>query len=375
MKMVKHNFFRHLMIVGLVTMALLTSCSPAKKKNNEDVSDNVYQASQAKLQNIETELVLPGELEGYYETAIVAKVDGYIKQMYVDIGDRVKKGELLAELEAPEIVSQMAAAFSEYEAKKAMYLNTKGKLVRLAQTNKTSGAVSPYDMDLAKATLASDSLGLFAAKAKYESVKELFNYLKMTAPFDGIITERSLSPGSFVGPNDKQNSTLLKLKSEGKLRLHIAVPEKHLAEINVGNTVTFQVKSFPDETFEGKIARTSQNVNIQTRSEIIEIEIPNKDGRLLPGMYATATIPLKRAKPTVVVPSTAIVTNMERNFVIKIVQGNRVNYVDVEKGEQRGDMVEVFGKISAGDTILNSGSDEIKNNTNIKTILVANADK
>jgi RND family efflux transporter MFP subunit len=268
------------------------------------------------------------------------------------------------------LVSQLATAYSEYEAKEAVFLNTKGRFVRLKQTNRTPGAVSPYDMDLAKTSFTSDSLGMLAARAKYESVRELTNYLKITAPFDGIITERALAPGAFVGPNDKQGMAILKLKKQSILRLHIAMPEKHLAEISVGETVSFHVKSFPDETFAGKITRLSRNINTMTRSEIVEIEINNSAGKLLPGMYAIASIPIKRLGQSMVVLKTAVVTNMERQFVIKIKNGNEVAYVDVEKGEDQGEGVEVFGQLIPGDTILNNASDEIKKNSKIKIIVV-----
>ena len=353
-----------------VSSLVISSCGNSKIKSDEASDELVYEASIIKRENVVSQLTLPGELEGYYETGIVAKVNGYIKYMLVDIGDRVHTGQLLVELEAPELVSQLATAYSEYQAKEAMYLNTKGKFTRFKQTNKTPGAVSPYDMDLAKTSLISDSLGFLASKAKYESIRELTNYLKIVAPFDGIITERALAPGAFVGPNDKQGMPILRLKNETKLRLHIAVPEKHLAEISIGETVSFHVKSFPNETFAGRITRLSKNINVMTRSEIVEIEIENGLGKLLPGMYAMASIPIKRQTQSIVLPKAAVVTNMEKQFVIKIRNGNEVSYVDIEKGEDQGENVEVFGKVSAGDTVLNSASDEIKQKTKIKIIVL-----
>jgi membrane fusion protein (multidrug efflux system) len=360
-------------IILMTSLALacqtITSCVEPKD-NAEEGEELVYEASIIKKGNVTTQLTLPGELEGYYETGILAKVNGYIKTIRVDIGDHVIEGQMLVQLEAPELVSQLAISYSEFEAKEAMFLNTKGKLVRLKHTNRTPGAVSPYDMDLAKTSFTSDSLGALAAKAKYESVKELANYLKISAPFDGIITERALAPGAFVGPNDKQGIAILKLKKQSTLRLHIAVPEKHLAEISIGETVSFHVKSFPDETFAGKITRLSKNINLLTRSETVEIEINNSKGKLLPGMYAIASIPIKRPGKSMVVTKSAVVTSMERQFVIKIKNGNEATYVDVKKGEDQGEDVEVFGNLYPGDTILNAASDEIKKNAKIRIIVV-----
>lgn len=367
----------HMRVIFKIILALtisvgLTSCGNNHAKDTKTAASNEveYPIFLLKRQQVSSQLRLPGELEGYYETGIMAKVSGYIKTMKVDIGDHVNEGQLLAELDAPELVSQLTSAYAEYQSKEAMFLNTKGKFIRLTQTNKTAGAVSPYDMDLAKTSYTSDSLGFLAARSKYEAVRQLTEYLKITAPFDGIITERALAPGAFVGPNDKQGLPLFRLKKESKLRLHIAVPEKYLAEINPGDLVKFQVKSFPNEFFEGKITRLSKNLNVQTRSEIVEIEINNQPLKLLPGMYAVAVLPIKRPNSSFVVPSTSIVTSMEKQFVIRIHNGSEVEYVDVDKGENTSEGVEIFGNLNEGDSLLVTGSDEIKNGEKIKTRLM-----
>ena len=282
--------------LALFTMIFIvnTPCNNSKRKTSDENNELVYEASILLKKNVSNQLALPGELEGFYETGIIAKVNGYVKRILVDIGDNVSQGQLLVELEAPELMSQLEGAYSEQQVKEAVYLNTKGKYVRLKQTNKTAGAVSPYDMDFAKTTIVADSLSFMASVSKYQSIKSLADYLKITAPFEGIITDRAMAPGAFVGPNDKNLVPILKLKSESKLRLHIAVPEKHIAEIKTGDRVQFKVNSYPDKSFEGSISRISKNLNTQTRSEIIEIVIENKSGQLIPGMYAQATIPIQR---------------------------------------------------------------------------------
>ncbi len=350
--------------------SMATSCQNSKISESEEDKDAVYEAFVLERKEVSTELVLPGELVGYYETGIIAKVNGYVKRIFVDIGDKVTQGQLLTELEAPELKSQLTGAFSDVKEKEAMYLNTKGKYARLLQTNKTPGAVSPYDMDFSRTGIISDSLRFLAAKAGYEAIKQLTDYLSITAPFDGVVTERALAPGAFVGPNDKNGIPILKLKNESRLRLHVAVPEKHLGELEVGKRVQFKVKSFPARVFEGIITRLAKNVDTQTRSEIAEIEIDNRSNYLLPGMYAQVTIPLRRPEASFVVLQSAIVTNMERSFVIKVVK-NKVIWVDIQKGEDQGQKVEIFGDLIAGDTLLVTASDETKAGTTIKTIMVS----
>jgi membrane fusion protein (multidrug efflux system) len=358
------------LLVIIFPALLAFSCGNSGAKKSDEQNEITYEVSVVKSKNVTNQIVLPGELQGYYETGILAKVNGYVKRVLVDIGDKVSKDQLLAELEAPELMSELIGAYSESKSKEAVYLNTKAKLIRLSQTNQTKGAVSPYDMDLSKTSVISDSLAYLAAKAKYESVKSLVDYLKITAPFNGIITERHAAPGAFVGPDDRNLMPLFILKSEDKLRLHIAVPEKHIAEVMNGGSIEFTVESFPNRKFSGKITRFEKSLKPQTRSEVVEIEIDNKSDQLLPGMFAKVVLPTQRGYSSIVVPESAVVINMERSFLIKIENQNKAVWVDVKKGELQGNNVEVFGKINRGDTILNVASDEIKDGSTIRTILV-----
>ncbi len=360
------------LVLATVIMGVVLSACGNPKETNANASDDVmYETSPLAKKVMSSELHLPGELEGYYETGIMAKVNGYIKVMKVDIGDVVKEGQLIAELEAPELVSQLTTAYAEHQSKEAIFFNTKGKFKRLILTNKTPGAVSPYDMDLSRTTLVSDSLAYLAAQSRYEAVKQLTNYLQITAPFAGVITDRPLAPGAFVGPGDNHGIPLYKLKAQSKLRLHISIPEKYIAEVKKGEAVSFNVKSYPGEVFEGKITRLSRNLNIQTRSEIVEIEIRNDGGKLLPGMYAITTIPIARPGLSFVVPKTAIITNMEKQFVIRVNKNMQAEHVEVEKGVENASEVEVFGRLDEGDKIIDVASDEIRNGDTVKVKLVA----
>lgn len=352
---------------ALLLAIAVVSCDHRQKKVEE--AEAPYEATAVVDERLKSELFLPGELEGFYETALNAKINGYIQKIYVDIGDDVKAGQLLVELEAPELESQLEAVVSEVQSKEAMFLNSKAKFHRLMQAAKTPGAVSAFDMDLARTTALSDSLGFAASKSKLKSVKSLADYLRIVAPFDGVITERALAPGAFVGPSEKNATPILKLKNLGKLRLHIPVPEKYLAELNIGNTVQFSVESFPGKMFSGRITRMARNVAAATRSELIEVEIQNSTGQLLPGMYTHAVIPIRRPNASLVVPSSSVVTNMERSFVIRVTHGGQAKWVDVEKGQTQGQWVEVFGQLKPGDTILQKASDEVRDAQKIHVVM------
>ena len=345
-------------ILPIAVIIMFNACSGEKKKT-ENKEELVYPTIKAEEGQPTTKISLPGELMGYYETDIYPKVNSYVKTLFVDIGDKVTKGQLLAELEAPELSSKLNEGYSKYKATEAFFLNTKGKYNRLLQTSKTAGAVSPYDLDLAKTSVTSDSLGLLAAEANYRSLQELVSYLKITAPFDGVITERNISPGAFVGPSEKNTQAMFVIKNENKLRLRISIPEKHVSEIKKEQQITFTVSGYPDKKFTGKVSRNSSNINTQLRSEVIEIEIENKEGILLPGMFAKVEIPLTRNEKTIIVPETSVSTNMEHCFVIKV-KKNKARLVDVQKGNSLDGKVEIFGDVNAGDIILKEANDEIK---------------
>lgn len=353
--------------VRIISAALfaivLTSCG-GHKENNDKEEEYVMPAVKAVEGQPTTILSLPGELIGYYETEIYPKVNSYVKALFCDIGDKVKKGQLLSELEAPELTSKLSEGYSKFKAAEAVFLNTKSKYIRLQQTNKTAGAVSPYDMDLSRTNVTSDSLNFVASQSNYNALAELVSYLKIYAPFDGTITERNISPGAFVGPAEKNVLPILVVKTQDLLRLHISVPEKHISAISENQEVNFTVTSYPERKFSGKVTRASSNLNVQLRAEVIEIEIPNKDGALIPGMFAKVEIPLTRHEKTVIVPETAVITSMERCFVIKV-NGDKAKVVDVQKGNTSKGFVEIFGNIKAGDVILKEGSEEIKDGDTI----------
>ena len=349
---------------------LIYSCSSKKPEEQKDAEEKqTMELAKVELLQPENSLTFPGELESFYATDIFPKINSYIKTIHVDIGDRVKEGQLLVELEAPEIESQLSESYSKMKSAEATFGATQANYKRLLQTNKTAGAVSINDIEYAKAHTVSDSLQVVAATVHYNSVQQINTYLKITAPFDGIITDRQLAPGGFVGPGERSVVPILKIKNEGKLRLHIAIPEKFIEEVEEGKEINFTVKSFPNSTFKGKINRLSKNVDTKTRSEIIEILIDNADSRLMPGMYATVILPSKRNEKSLFVPETAVVTNMEKCFVIKVDANKKAHWISVQKGNKTKDKMEVYGDLKEGDAVIKQGSDEIKDGSIIDFVV------
>lgn len=306
------------------------------------------------------EINLPGELESFYETDIFPRVSSYISKIHVDIGDRVKKGQLLAELEAPELIANLTAAYSKVKAAEAVHQSSRAVYQRALKTQKTPGAISEMDVETYWSKAVSDSLMVVAEQAHYESVKQLVDYLKITAPFTGVVTDRRLSPGAFVGPGGQSSVPLLKIKQLDRLRLRLAVPEAYLGDIRPGTPVQFTVRTFQNEVFTGNLARVSHSVRTDTRSEMIEIDISNPYEKLKPGMYVSARLPVQANEGSIFVPKSAVVSNMEQTFVIRVVNGI-AERVAVHRGDATESHVQIFGDIQHGDVILKVASDEIPN--------------
>ncbi|GAB4018214.1 efflux RND transporter periplasmic adaptor subunit [Spirosoma koreense] len=337
----------------------------------EPVTEEIrYDAVRVTATRPSSELNLPGELESYYETDLYPRVSSYVKALHADIGDQVQKGQVLAELEAPELTANLTEAYSKVKAAEAVYGASKGTFLRVLRTSRTAGAISPVDLETSRTRAISDSLGVVAANAHYASVQQLVSYLKITAPFTGVITDRRLSPGAFVGPGGQNGVPMLKIKQLDRLRLRIAVPEAYLGDIRRGASVQFSVRSFPGQTFTGRINRISNNVRPETRSEMIEIDFPNKGGKLKPGMFASVRLPVSpAAEGSLYVPKSAVISTMDRTFVQKVVDGKAVR-VTVQKGDDTAGQTQVFGELKPGDIILKTASDDLADQAPVKTQLV-----
>ena len=314
-------------------------------------------------------LSLPGELESYFQTDIQPRVGGYVKKLYVDIGSHVRQGQVLADLDAPEITAALNEAQSKQKAAEAVFQASRGTYRRLRQTARTAGAVSPLQLDQTRAQAASDSLNVLAARAHYRAAAQMGAYLHLTAPFAGVITERNISPGAAVGTGGASGAPpLLRLRQLSRLRLRVAVPEAYVADLHSGGPVQFTVKSYPGRTFTGRINRLAGSVQAATRSEQVEIDIPNPQEELKPGMFASASLPISRPQSSLFVPKTAVVTTAERTYVVRVA-GGRTELVDVQTGDENNGQVQVFGQLRAGDVVLKAASEDIANQQPLQVAL------
>jgi membrane fusion protein (multidrug efflux system) len=362
-----------LLIVVGCGLSILQSCGSSEKPATESKPvDDVPATEVVLLQKgkLSSTLQLPGELTAFQQVDLYAKVNSFVKKLYADVGSEVKKGQLLATMEAPEIGSQVAGAQSKLRSVEALYIATKANYQRLLETSKTPGTISPNDLDMALAKQKSDYAQVQAAQAAYREVTNTREYLQIRAPFNGIISARNISAGAYVGPSGKGSELpMFTLQEQGNLRLSVAVPEAYTGFLNTRSEVSFKVKSMPNQTFTARVKRMSGTLDTRLRSERIEMDVVNASKRLLPGMIAEITIPLPSGDSTFIIPKSALGNSTERLFVIKITD-KKAQWIDVKKGREADGKTEIYGKLAVGDTIVTTANEEVRDGSDISKVKV-----
>lgn len=331
---------------------------PTDLTETNNKGNNKYQFGAVAEKALSTTVRLPGQLNPYNEVNLFPKVNGFVKNILVDRGSVVRKGQLLLTLEAPEMESQLQAANSRYLQAQENAQASREKYQRLKQAAAEPGSVSPLDLDNAVAKMKADAAMAKSEQSNVSSVKTMQGYLNIYAPFDGMIIQRNVSPGALVAPGKSTDQPMLILQDINKLRLVVFIPEDYVDKVDLKQLVSFTFNAMPAQTHTAKISR-SANALSSMRSEAIEIDVQNKGGQLKPGMYAEVKIPMLSGAKSMLVPNTAIVRSTEREYIVTVA-GNKATLVDIKEGLASHDSTEVFGKMKPGDKIVLHASDEIK---------------
>jgi len=314
---------------------------------------------------------LPAEIWPFLSVSLHAKVQGYVDRVLVDRGSLVKEGELLINLTAPEMEAQIAESESKFQAAEADRLQAEAQLAasqstyeRTQEAAKTPGAIAGNDViqaqkqvEAAQALVNSRQRASSAAQSAENALKVMLAYLKIAAPFDGVVTDRLVHPGALVGP--PSDPALLVIQQVSHLRIVVPVPEEDVGGIVRGASVDFSVPAYPRRVYSGKIARVAEALDQKTRTMSVELDVMNHDGTLAPGMYPQVKWPVRGQTAELWVPKTSVVTTTERTFVVRNRDGH-AEWVDVKKGVAEGDLVEVFGNLKPGDMVMRRANDEMR---------------
>ncbi|MCX2450854.1 efflux RND transporter periplasmic adaptor subunit [Pedobacter sp. PLR] len=303
------------------------------------------------------QLSLPGELKPYEEVLVYPKVKGFVKKIFVDRGTKVKKGQLLAVLEAPEIAQRYQSAKSDERKSYEDYLYSRQSYDRLKKAAGKSGAVAAIELDKAFSKLRSDSAAYAAIKSNTRISDQLQQYLNLRAPFDGTVMDKNVSVGALVGENS--TTPLFSIVQNDRLRLTVAIPEKHSRAISKDTKASFTVSALPGKVFHASLSRNAAFLQQKLRSVTAEFDVANKDGQLGGGEYAQVNLDMRRPEATFWLPATAVVQAQSGVFVVKL-EDQLIKRVPVMIGTRKGALMEVFGDLNVNDQIFKKGSEELK---------------
>jgi membrane fusion protein, multidrug efflux system len=362
MKTYNYLYMKNIIFLGASLAVLFSSCQsakPEKARDSETDKKSHYTLAAIQTTGPSSMIKLPGQLAAYQEVSIFPKVNGYVKNVYVDIGSKVHKGQLLMTLEAPELEQSTMQAKEKYARTKADLSIDREHYNRLLEASQTAGAVSPLDLSFVKSKLESDSAVSNAAKSNWQMQETMQGYLVVTAPFSGVITERNVHPGALVSAESKDAKPMLELKEIDHLRLQVDIPENLAGSMKVNDTLSFYTSALPGKKITAHISRKSMNINAQFRSERVEADVVNMDELLAPGMYADVVIYPIGNVSGFSVPKSAVVTSTEQKYVL-LVRPGKIAKVDITTGNESGHSIEVFGNLEKGDSVITDANDEIK---------------
>ena len=377
---------------GALSLLALTACrgntTAQSTEKSAPAGPQTVEVVKVVEQPLDVTLSLPGELIPYQTVALYSRVTGFVKTITVDRGSRVRAGQQLAALEAPELVAQKAEARSKLQSAEAQLAVIRSKAEATASTyeklkaaSATPGVVAGNDVVLAQKAVEADQGQIASAQQNVEAARQALNsvsdmegYLRVTAPFSGIVTERNVHPGALVGPTGGPGTAtpIVRIVESHRLRLVIPVPEAYTAGVTNGTSLTFTVAAYPGQTFAGTVSRISQSVDVPTRTMAVELDVNNADGRLAPGTFCQVKWPVRRSTPSLLVPNGSVATTTGRTFVIRVRDG-RTEWIDVKTGLASGPLVEVFGDLKPGDEIAAHGTDELRAGVSVQVKQVKRA--
>ena len=340
-------------------------------------------------------LVLPGNIQAVTEAPILARAEGFVQKRYVDIGDHVSSGQLLAEIEAPDMDQQVRQAQaslqqSEADLERATASLEQGKanqsLAKVTAERWSNlagrGVVSRQENDQYQAqyqaqtanvraldrAVAAAKSSVSAAEANVARLSDMQSYLKVRAPFAGVVTLRNVDVGALVNAG---NTLLFRIAQTNPLRTYVNVPQVNAADVRAGQSAALSTSDLPERKFAGKVARTASALDPASRTLLVEIQVPNPDGRLLPGMYVQVDLNLPRKEPPVLIPSDTLVVRPEGTMVASVDGSGVVHYLRIAAGRDFGEQLEVLSGLTEGQKVIVNPNDSVQEGVKVHPIAAA----
>jgi RND family efflux transporter MFP subunit len=312
------------------------------------------------------ELLLPGNMQAFSDTPIYARTPGYLKRWTADIGKKVKAGELLAEIDAPELDDQLAQARADHATAEANYKFAESTAARWENLLKTD-SVSRQEVDEKRNDMAARRAVLDAARFNVARLEKLQSYKKLYAPFDGVITARNVDVGTLIDAGGGSARELFHIASTKRLRVFVNVPQQNARDVTPGATAEITLAEFPGRKFSGTVARSTQSIDASARTLLAEVDVDNASGELLPGSYAQVHIRLGTPQPALLLPVNTLLFRPD-GVNVAVIRGDKAILTPVQLGRDFGTQVEVVSGITADDTIVVNPSDSLASGAQVRVI-------
>jgi RND family efflux transporter MFP subunit len=342
-----------IVVIALVILAFfLIRKKPANAGDVAGIVRNVAVATVGR-QDLNNEVTIPGEFRPYVEAELDAKVSGYLTNISVDFGDKVKTGQRLAMIEVPELQDELNAAIAAEQRAEADYTNAHLIYDRLGDVNRQHpNLVAEQDIDTALAKDSTAYAAVAAAKADVGRYQTLYGYTQITAPFDGVITRRYVDPGALIQSGTSSGGApLLRVSDNYRLRLDFPVSVDDVRDIHLGDSVDVRVTSLGGKTFTGTITRFTDRVNEETRTMITELEVTNSNLEIVPGMYAVVVLKIEKVTNVLTIPVEAVATG-SKDTVFTVNQNNEIEEHEVTLGLETPDFYQVTSGLKDGDRVM-----------------------
>jgi RND family efflux transporter MFP subunit len=354
-----------LLVVGGVTLLSRRTQFKTLASETEQMAVTNVQVIHPTIAPGQEDLVLPSTTQAYIESPIYARTSGYLVRWYHDIGSRVKKGELLADIDTPEVDQQLSAAKADLGTSKANEDLSKITANRFQELIKTDG-VSKQEVDNAVGDYAAKKATTASSEANVRRLEELESFKHIYAPFSGVLTQRNIDPGNLINAgNGGAGQALFNLAQTDPIRAYVRVPEVYAPNIRAGITASLELVQYPGRRFEGKVVRTADAIDLASRTLNTEVDVPNKAGELLPGGYAQVHLGVKATGEHLVVPVNALLFRAEGLRVVVIDANNKTHLQQLTIGRDYGTTLEVLQGLKSTDWIVVNPADSLEDNMQV----------
>ena len=377
----KHGALITIVVLVMIAAVVIGGIVPrlrareALKKTTYDLAVPTVNVTRPKQGSPQTEIVLPGNMQAFTESPIYARTSGYLKKWYVDIGGRVKAGQLLAEIETPEVDQQLQQARSQLNTAKANY-NLAQITSNRYQELKNTDSVAQQDVDNALGSERANAATVSAAEYQVRYLEQLESFRKIYAPFDGIITVRNTDVGHLINSGaGSPTAELFHIAAIHTLRVYINVPQQFSPAAKVGLPATLTLQEFPGRQFKGRLVRTANAIDLATRTLLVEVDVDNPTGELLPGAFAEVHLAVSSGAPTFILPVSALIFRSQGLQVGVVKDGNRAELAGIIMGRDFGSEVEVVSGLQADDQVITNPPDSLISGETVRIALPQNQNR